>query len=136
MRILVATHESNGDVDGDYDFCVEGELVYMREPCARDVRDPGCGCGCSRGFAGMSSHRATTTAKVVDSPLDEAQVREALRSSLVAGGWLDEGSSPPGSRDPFQQQLFAYMTGVAREIPVGTVVRRHFEEYFYRATAA
>ncbi|MGO0575018.1 DUF7715 family protein [Ornithinimicrobium panacihumi] len=131
MRILVATSETNGQVEGDYDFCIEGELVYMQEPCGRDRRDPDGGCGCGRGFAGMSSHRGTTTAVSIESPLTEDEVREALRSSLVVGGWLDAATHPPGSTDPLLEQLLAYMRGVAREIPAGTVVRRRLNEFYY-----
>ena len=28
MRVLVATPDTDGEVPGDYDFCIEGELVY------------------------------------------------------------------------------------------------------------
>ncbi len=37
MRVLVATHDTNGQVPGHYDFCIEGELVYVQDPCDRDL---------------------------------------------------------------------------------------------------
>ena len=94
MRILVATHHTNGDVPGDYDHCIDGELVYMQDPCASDRRDPDGPCGCGRGFAGTNSHRATSTALVVDSELTPADVDEAIRSSLET----EAGSTPPTAR--------------------------------------
>jgi hypothetical protein len=97
MRMLVATHRTNGLAPGDYCFCVEGELVYMQDPCANDLDDPGGPCGCGRGFSGMNSHRAVTTALVVETDLRQDEVREALRSSLEAGGWLDPSGSPSGA---------------------------------------
>ena len=100
MRILVATHHTNGDVPGDYDHCIDGELVYMQDPCASDRRDPDGPCGCGRGFAGTNSHRATSTALGVDSEVTPADVDEAIRSSLETGGWLDPAHCTPQAARP------------------------------------
>jgi hypothetical protein len=133
MRVLVATHDTNGEVPGDYDFCIEGELVYVQDPCDRDLRDPDGGCGCSRGFAGMNSHRACTTAKVVDAELSADDVREALHASLVAGGWLDPG---PRTADDAMlvDELLHEVRAVAERLPVGSVVRRRLD--LFTATPA
>ena len=131
MRVLVATHGSNGSEQGDYDFCVEGELVYMQEPCASDLRDPEGPCGCGRGFAGMNSHRATTTALVVESALSERDVRQALRSSLQAGGWIS-GRVPDELADQLVEEVMDDLRRVAAHFPVGSVVRRRLD--VYRAT--
>jgi hypothetical protein len=125
MLILTATHDTNGDLAGDYDFCVEGELVYMQEPCARDLRDPHQGCGCGRGFAGASSHHATTTARVTDSPLTELDVRAALTASLEAGGWLDPRVHSPIEADQIIDEILGDIADVTAHFAVGTVVRRH-----------
>ena len=47
MKILVATGLTQGAEPNDYHFCVEGELVWIQEPCTsgRDNPDGGCGCG-------------------------------------------------------------------------------------------
>ena len=129
MRILVATHETNGQLAGDYDHCVEGELVYMQDPCDTDRRDPEGGCGCGRGFAGMSSHRATTTALVVDVPLQPRDVREALRSSLEAGGWLDPTFCSPDEAVAVVGELLADVRMIAESLPIGSVVRRRLDTY-------
>jgi hypothetical protein len=129
MRVLVATHQTNGSDPGDYDHCVEGELVYMQEPCASDKRDPDGPCGCGRGFAGTNSHRATTTALVVDTPLSEGEVREALRSSLEAGGWLDPRIFPDELAQALVDEALDDMRTVAEHFPVGSVVRRRLDTY-------
>lgn len=134
MRVLVATKQTNGAVDGDYHYCVEGEIVYMQEPCGRDTRDPDSpGCGCGRAFSGTNSHVATSTALVIDSDLSEAEVREALRSSLEAGGWLDPAFTPPPLADLMVEEALSDMTDVASHFPVGSVVRRRLSQYFLGA---
>jgi hypothetical protein len=127
MRVLVATHDTNGQVPGDYDFCIEGELVYVQDPCDRDLRDPDGGCGCSRGFAGMNSHRACTTAKVVERDLSEADVREALRSSLAAGGWLDPDVCTAEEAMVVVGEMVREVRFVAERLPEGSIVRRRLD---------
>lgn len=135
MLILTATHETNGVVAGDYDFCVEGELVYVQEPCARDIRDPADGCGCGRGFAGASSHRATTTARVTESALEESDVRIALRASLEAGGWLDPRYVSASQAEGILDEIVDDISAITQHYPAGTIVRRHLWK-FYVASAA
>lgn len=132
MRVLVATHHTNGTAPGDYDFCVEGELVYMQDPCGRDLRDPDGPCGCGRGFCGMNSHHATSTAKVVEIKLSEDDVREALTSSLEAGGWISP-SVPPDLAVAMVEQALEDMRRVADHFPLGSVVRRRLSRYFVGA---
>ena len=129
MRVLVATHETNGLVAGDYDHCTEGELVYMQDPCESDTRNPDGGCGCGRAFAGMNSHRASTTAVVVDRPLDASDLREALRSSLEAGGWLDPAFCPPGLAAEVVEGLVDEVRALAEHFPLGSIVRRRVDRY-------
>src|SRR4029078_5543731 len=78
MKVLVATRRSQGDRKGDFSFCVPGELVYLASICDCDLLFPKHGCGCSRGFAGLSSLRATTTAEVVDLDFTVADYVEAV----------------------------------------------------------
>lgn len=63
MYVLEATKETQGERDDDYVWTIDGELVFI-PPLG--CRTPSCGC--DRGFAGMTSHRATTTARIVDRP--------------------------------------------------------------------
>ena len=78
MHVLTATSRTQGQRANDYTFTIEGELVRVDEACGSDQRDPDGGCGCGRGFAGMSSCRATTTALVRDLPMTATEF-ELLR---------------------------------------------------------
>lgn len=130
MRILVATSMTNGDFPGDYNHCVDGELVYMQQPCASDLRDPDGPCGCGRGFAGTNSHHATSTAMVIDSQLSSREVDEAVRSSLESGGWLDPSFRTPEVARAMVRELVDDMQRVAGDFDSGTVLRRRIDHYF------
>ena len=132
MRVLVATARTNGKVAGDFSFCIEGELVTIDEPCATDRDDPEGGCGCGRSFAGLNSHRATTTAQVRESELSEADVREAIRSSLTDGGWIDVDRTPREDAEAMVDEALARVLAIAEHFPPGTVVGRRLERVFPR----
>jgi hypothetical protein len=120
MKIVAATDETQGYRVNDYSFTVSGELVYVQEPCDCDRREPLNGCGCSRGFDGVVSARATTTAKVVDRPdLSFDSYVTALRDGLVAQGW-------PGEWAP---EMAALMLEMADHFGLGTVIERSFDDY-------
>lgn len=129
MRILVATSRTNGTEVGDYHHGIDGELVYMQEPCGKDVRDPDGPCGCGRGFAGMSSHRASSTALVIESSLTGHDLREALAASLEAGGWIACSSALDSDEEAWIDDLIRLIRQVAEHFPVGTVVRRRLTQY-------
>jgi hypothetical protein len=87
MRLLTATALTQGTRDNDYHWATEGELVTIDPPCDCDHGDPDNRCGCARGFAGMSSHRPTTTALVWDVDLTTADLRLALVAARQDAGW-------------------------------------------------
>ena len=99
MKVLTATTLTQGQRASDFTWCIDGELV-MPSPfiCDRDrAEGPDGGCGCGRSFGGLSSHKSTTTALVVDKPgwtLDD--LTEAIRGYRQAAGWdsLDEEGDP------------------------------------------
>lgn len=122
MKILVATSRTQGAESDDYHFCVEGELVWIQEPCARDRDDPYGSCGCGRGFAGAASHRATTTAVVEHSELTRDEVILALRTSLADGGWPTEWAE-----DVADENL-----AIASDLPAGTVIGRRNDVFVVR----
>jgi hypothetical protein len=116
MRVIVATDATQGEKPDDYCWTVEGELVRL--PWT-ECDDPACGCW--RGFAGLSSHRATTTARVVNRPeLDEATYVELLLDDAVANGF--------GPVDDQLRALVAdeadHLVQLARELPLGSVLER------------
>src|SRR5512140_3393805 len=112
MKILVATAQTQGARPTDFDFCIEGELVWIGMVCADDRRDPDRGCGCGRSFAGMNSHRATTTARVAEVGMDFAHYAEALRSSLKAQGRPTRDAIP----------MAGELADIAEEFPIGAVL--------------
>jgi hypothetical protein len=122
MKILVATELTQGTNPSDYHYCVEGELVWIQEPCDRGRADPDGGCGCGRGFAGAASHRATTTALVVESELTRDQVVLAFQTSLPDGGWPFEWGE-----DVADDNL-----EIAAQLPAGTIIVRKLDEFFLR----
>ena len=86
MRVLVATTETQGHIAGDYAHTVEGELVVAEVSECDDPRR----CGCGRGFPGLGSSAATTTAMVAELPhLSEADLRQAIGDYLDRAGWRD-----------------------------------------------
>lgn len=118
MRVLVATHESQGCRTDDFDWCLDGELVWVAEPCDRDRRGDANSCGCGRAFAGMASHRSTTTAIIREMPdLTLAAYEDTLRMSLVDQGW-------PGE---WAEDLLADLIRWGATWPEGTILERHLD---------
>ena len=122
MKILVATSLTQGTDPKDYHHCIEGELVWIQEPCDRDRLNPEGPCGCGRGFAGAASHRATTTAMVVESELTRDEVVLAFRTSLVDGGWPAEWAEEVGDDN----------IEIASQLPAGSIITRNLDEFFLR----
>ena len=125
MKVLVATAQTQGVRPNDFDHCVEGELVWISTVCATDQEDPDGGCGCGRSFAGMNSHRATTTARVADVPLDFAHYAEALRSSLRAQGWPTREAIP----------MAGALADIADQFPIGAVLERRLDLVRWRSVS-
>ena len=86
MLVLIATNELQGTTPDDYSFTVEGELVTpLAAECASGDR-----CGCTRGFPGLASGFATTTAMVAERPgVTEDDLRDAVFDWLDRTGWID-----------------------------------------------
>ncbi|TDD24702.1 hypothetical protein E1287_37905 [Actinomadura sp. KC06] len=123
LKLLTATNSTQGFRDNDFDWCVEGELVHIGLVCARDRDDPDGGCGCGRSFAGLNSHRATTTAMVREIPgfTDDDYVL-AIRSSLE-----QQGCDPS-----FAEHEAALLRCLVRDWPVGVIVERRLDEIVVR----
>lgn len=126
MHVLIATDRTQGDRPDDYHHAVTGELVRLP---GVECADPGCGC--QRGFAGMASSRATTTAEVVDradlSPL-------ALWSALVD----DLTRSVPDEAVQIEDIVLLLadwleLARLAGSLPTGTVIGRRHDQVTIRA---
>lgn len=132
MRVLVATSELQGAAPGDYSWTVDGELVVVDvTECARPDR-----CGCGRGFPGVASRRATTTAMVVDLPhigredlvdvvADHVDLHWA--DLLIAGAeadGVDPGELLDEQLDAITEDYVEHIERVCGRFPVGTIVER------------
>ncbi len=123
MLVLVATNESQGHAPDDYSYTVEGELVTtVVTKCANPD------CGCDRGFPGLASQFATTTAQVADLPhLTESDLRDALVDYLDRGGWFDLLRDEPDVEmivDDMVDEHVEAIAAVCARCPVGTIVER------------
>lgn len=124
MKLLVATAQTQGHRKNDFNFCIEGELVWIGLVCATDEDDPDGGCGCGRAFGGLNSHRSTTTALVKDlSEFGYVDYAEAIRSSLQKQGWN------PG----IAEETALVQLELCRSWPVGTVVERRLDRLIPRS---
>lgn len=123
MKLLVATARTQGARASDYHHCTDGELVWIGLVCRKDRDDPDGGCGCGRGFGGLNSHRATTTALVADLPgFTRDDYVLAIRSSLAAQGW------PPSVAD----EIADAQLELASDYPTGTVLERRLDDIYAR----
>lgn len=130
MKVLIACNDTQGDHAGDYAWTVEGELVT---PVVSECSRPGT-CGCGRGFPGLASARATTTAMVVDRPdLHRDDVWDAIADSLERDGWSDDLDD-----DEFSELVDEHLECieiVCRSFPVGSVVSRWGTKVYARTSA-
>jgi len=132
MLVLVATNETQGESPDDYSYTVAGELVTaVVTECATED------CGCGRGFPGLASAFATTTAQVVDLPhLTDADLRGALFDYLARGGWLDLLRDEPDAELIIDDMIDEHLDGIAAvcaRCPVGTIVERDGPLVFTRS---
>jgi hypothetical protein len=119
MYVLTATSETQGLSADDYEWTVEGELVAL--PLLEC--DDGA-CGCARGWAGLSSRRATTTAVVMERPdLDRSAYRE-----LIVEHWSEQMPAASLDDDPdFLREIDEFITVVQNlgaRFGRGAIVRR------------
>lgn len=116
MRALVATHRSQGDRTDDFDWCIEGELVWIPEACDYDgVGRRDCRCGCARVFGGIASGAGTTTAVIVDLDMTRADYVAVVRRGLESRGW--PGDWADGDVTALQSAIAGW--------EVGEIVERH-----------
>ncbi|WP_116452045.1 DUF7715 family protein [Blastococcus litoris] len=131
MKLLTATHDTQGAREGDFCFAIEGELVLLGYVCPEDEADPDGGCGCGRAFSGMSSMRATTTALVRDLDVSPDDVRMAVEGYHVSAGI---GPDVIGGTE-FQEVVAATLEDLAQiaQLPVGAVVGRRLDHLTWRS---
>ncbi|MCI2421131.1 hypothetical protein MOQ72_27175 [Saccharopolyspora sp. K220] len=119
LRVLIATYRTQGQRSTDFAFVPEGELVTLAYVCDRDRGNPDGGCGCTRGFADVSSHKVTTTAVVVEQVMTRDDYLRRLRASALDTGLLKPGEDHTDVDDQADELL-----DLAAGLPIGTVVER------------
>jgi hypothetical protein len=118
VKVLVATTEGQGERHDDYAWAVDGELVYVPSLVCDDID-----CGCGRGFAGMASAQATTTALVVERhDLSPNDLGNALSDSLERQGWLS-GRWSELDEDVFRELFERLQLATAHFVP-GSIIER------------
>lgn len=125
MKVFVATSVNQGVRAKDEMNCIDGELVWMVDPCPLSVRYPDGPCPCGRTFRGMYSDGVTTTALVRD--IDRL-TREEYELALKASH-----DNRPGCTCPFDAPAMvdALIRRAARW-PVGTIVGRRLQRVVAR----
>jgi len=127
VKVLVATRATSGLCRTDQADCIEGELVWMKDPCEFSTDNPEGDCACGRSFFGLSSDKETTTAMVKDLPgVTRRHYETALRSTFDAHGWC---SSCPSVR--FREHV-AELARLASALPAGTIVGRRLDSLVVR----
>ena len=117
MYVLAATRETQGLRDDDYVWTVDGELVFVPTFECRDRS-----CGCNRGFAGVTSRRATTTAVIVDRPeLEPDAYWGALFDAMCEQGYVEVGDEDDAEVVDGLIQMVQILGSLAGD---GTVVGR------------
>lgn len=121
MKVLVATKLTQGQRGNDFSHADEGELLGFTSECDGEPVDGKCGC--RRAFSGLVTHRATTTAQVVERPeLDLAGYVKAMRASLASGGWTAHMSAKEA--DAWAREDATELARMAEAFPVGMIVEK------------
>lgn len=124
MRVLAATSQTQGWRDNDFSWTVEGELVFFGPlECGRGSIDDDCGC--RRSMAGLVSHRATTTMKVVErEDLDADTYFALIADGLGSQGYVTEELMTDRDVNEWIRGLTDELIELAAGCPVGTVLER------------
>jgi hypothetical protein len=115
MKVLIATTAGQGPRADDYCWTSEGELVRLV-----DCPDEYCRCSA---FGGIESHRAGTTAQVVDrADLDPSTLLQHFRRDLENQGYAEYLSDQELDEDLVAE--VAHLVAMLRDIAVGEIVER------------
>ena len=116
MKVLVATHDGQGQLPDDYCWTTDGELAHL-------LVCPDPLCSCSAAFGGFESLRATTTALVVErSDLDVAMLVIACKERFARQGYADLFTPEELDREVLAEVF--ELIRLLETLDVGTVVER------------
>ena len=115
MRVLVATHQMQGQRDNDFNWCDEGELVAFGGDY-HDSEDVDGYCGCRRSMGGLRTHRSTTTMRVTKSELTKNEYISYIIDVKNKQGW-------EGGIDRWMPDIDVLLR-IASQYPVGAILER------------
>src|SRR4051794_34110350 len=81
MQLLVTTKRTQGQRKNDFCWTGEDEIAIFGSQCDRGSVDDACGC--RRAMAGLDSSKATTTVKVADLNMNQAELVDKYTEYLV-----------------------------------------------------
>ena len=122
MKILIATKEKQTPTRKDFCWTKENEIVkFPAFECSNS-----CTCGCDRSWVGTESSRATTTAKVIESPITVEGLAGIIYNSMVKEKWIREDTTDITKKDIMKQcRIYAKgISKIASRRKVGTIVCR------------
>jgi hypothetical protein len=124
MKVVTATGQTQGWRDNDFCWTVEGELVFFTPiECGRGYIDDDCGC--RRSMAGLVSHLATTTMKVIERPdLDPDLYFTLIADGLQSQGYVTAELMTIPNVNEWVHDLTDELICLAAGCPVGTVLER------------
>lgn len=126
MRLLTVTARTQGRRADDYCDGVEGELVWIPNPCGPALLQPDTpACNCHRIFGGVSSGGASTTALVIESDLSHREILGVMRGGAEVNEWPTTCAG----------HLAHEMLTVAERWPTGTVLERSYFAFRARPTS-
>lgn len=128
MKILVSTKQTQGARSSDFSFVDEGELLVFPMICESDGEqpDPDVGCGCSRSLAGMINHKMTTTFKVDDRPMTDADYIQLYLGAMQDAGYYSVTFSDDFTHDARE------LLKIAGQFEVGDVLEFRKDQFFKR----
>jgi hypothetical protein len=129
MQVLTATIDTQGWRDNDFCWTVEGEMVFFAPfDCARVHRR---WLRLPPSMAGLVSHRATTTVKVVERPdLDEKSYFLLIADGLESQGYVTEELMRNPNVAEWVHDLADELTHAGPPFPVGSVLERRGDVMF------
>lgn len=123
MKLIVATQEKQGARKNDFHHANEGEIVYFGVECDCETVDGPCGC--KRSLVGIESHKASTTFKVIEKNISEAELCQLLKENLAKAGWGEISDSAIKSDVRSLMRL-------AKQFPIGSILERRGEAVLIR----
>ena len=130
MKVMVATSQTQGKRNNDFSWTEEGELVKFGMEC--DGEDVDGKCGCRRSFAGFKTHKAGTTAMVVERDMTREDFFDEMCEALKQEGWYRPDEDFGLSVSDIDEEVDELLN-IANGFPVGSVLEKRGNKIQERA---